>query len=107
MEDPLVDSEILYSGEGRDVERWLEPRNKFFMFVIACLLISTLMLLFLLHILNIVYLFCYISCYLYLLLASLSSLHYIYHSLLSVYTHLNKKAIEYLNSSSREILEKF
>jgi len=40
VEDPLVDSEILHSGEGRDVQRWLEPRNKFFVFVIACLLIS-------------------------------------------------------------------
>ena len=29
MEDPLEDSKILHSGEGRDVERWLEPRNKF------------------------------------------------------------------------------
>ena len=35
-----MDSEILHGGEGGDVERWLEPRNKFFVFVIDCLLIS-------------------------------------------------------------------
>jgi len=39
MEDPIVDSEILHGGEGGDVERWLEPRNKFIVIVIACLLI--------------------------------------------------------------------
>jgi len=32
-----VDSEILHSGEGRDVEQWLEPRNKSLLFVIAFL----------------------------------------------------------------------
>jgi len=48
MEDPLVDSEILYSGEGGDVERWLEPQNKFFVFVITCLLISISLLVLLL-----------------------------------------------------------
>ena len=56
MEDPIVDSEIFHGGEGGDVERWLEPRNKFFMFAIACPLISLfnlliLVLLLLLHIL--------------------------------------------------------
>ena len=30
VEDPLEDSEILHSGEGENVEQWLEPRNKFF-----------------------------------------------------------------------------
>ena len=40
MEDLLVDSEILYSDEGGNVERWLEPRNKFFAFAIACVLLS-------------------------------------------------------------------
>ena len=40
MKDPLEDSEILHSGEGGDVERWLEPRNKFFVFVFACILLS-------------------------------------------------------------------
>jgi len=40
VEDPTVNSEILHGGEGRDIERWLEPRNKFFVFAIACLLIS-------------------------------------------------------------------
>jgi len=40
MEDPLVDSKILHSGESGDVERWLEPRNKFFLFVIAYVLLS-------------------------------------------------------------------
>ena len=42
MKDPIVDSEILHGGEGRDVERWLESRNKFFVLAIACLLISSL-----------------------------------------------------------------
>jgi len=40
VEDLLVDSEILHRGEGGDVERWLEPPNKFFMFGIACVLFS-------------------------------------------------------------------
>ena len=40
MEDPIVDSEILHGREGGDVERWLEPWNEFFVFAIACLLIS-------------------------------------------------------------------
>ena len=39
MEDPIVNSEILHDGEGRDVERWLKSRNKFFVFAIACLFI--------------------------------------------------------------------
>ena len=39
MEDSIVDSEILHGGEGGDVERWLEPRNKSFYFrLIYCLL---------------------------------------------------------------------
>ena len=40
MEDTLEDSEILHSGEGGDVERWLEPRNNSFLFLIACVLLS-------------------------------------------------------------------
>ena len=40
MKDPLVDSETLHSGKGGDVERWLESRNKFFVFVITCVLLS-------------------------------------------------------------------
>ena len=48
MEGPLVDSEILYSGDDGSVERWLEPRNKFFVFVITCLLISIFLLVLLL-----------------------------------------------------------
>jgi len=80
-----VDSEILHVGEGGDVERWLEPRNKFFMFVIACLLIS--ISLYCLH------LCCCFTCTFYLLFALHSSLHYLHHSHLSVFTHLNKKAI--------------
>ena len=40
MEDPLEDSEILHGGEGRDVEQWLEPQNNFFVFAIACVLLS-------------------------------------------------------------------
>ena len=40
MEDPLEDNEILHSGEGEDIERWLEPRNNFFVFAIACVLLS-------------------------------------------------------------------
>ena len=39
VEDPLEDSEILHSGEGGYIERWLEPQNKFFVFVIACVLL--------------------------------------------------------------------
>ena len=39
MEHPLVDSEILHSDEGGDVEWWLESRNKLFVFVIVGLLI--------------------------------------------------------------------
>ena len=39
VEDPLEDSEILHSGEGGDVERWLEPQNKFLVFAIACVLL--------------------------------------------------------------------
>jgi len=35
-----VDSEILHSGEGGDVERWLKPRHKFFVFAIAYVLLS-------------------------------------------------------------------
>jgi len=30
MEDLIVDSEILHSGEDRGVEQWLEPQNKSF-----------------------------------------------------------------------------
>ena len=40
MKDPLEDSEILHSGEGGDVEWWLEPRNNSFVFAIACVLLS-------------------------------------------------------------------
>ena len=40
VEDPLENSEIVHSGEGGDVERWLEPRNNSFVFVIACALLS-------------------------------------------------------------------
>ena len=39
VEDPLEDSEILHSGEGKDVERWLEPGNKF-LCVCDCLCLS-------------------------------------------------------------------
>ena len=37
MKDPLVDSEIFHSGEGGDVEQWLKPRNKSFLFAIVLL----------------------------------------------------------------------
>ena len=47
MEDSLVYSEIFHSGEGGDVEQWLESRNKSFLFVIA--LLSLLHLLCLIH----------------------------------------------------------
>ena len=66
MEDLLVDSEILHSGKGRDIEQWLEPQNKSFLFVIALL-----------------------SLFFYL---------FIIHSFLSINIHLNKIAIEHLNS---------
>ena len=93
MEDSIMDSEILYGGEGGDVERWLEPRNKSFVFAFACALLS------------IAFYFSYLcSC-----LSCLISLLAFHPSLsLSVYTHLNKEAIEHLNSLSRGIkMEKF
>jgi len=38
VEDPIVDNEILHGGEGGDVERWLEPRNKsFYLRLLYCL----------------------------------------------------------------------
>ena len=40
MEDPLENSEIFHSGEGGDVERWLEPQNNSFVLVIDCVLLS-------------------------------------------------------------------
>jgi len=83
-----VDSEILH-GEGGDVERWLESRNKFFVFAIACHLISIS--------LHRLHLCCCFTCTFYLLLALHSSLRYIHHSHLLVFTHLNKKIIEHLN----------
>ena len=90
MENPLEDSEILNSGEGWDVEWWLEPRNKSFMFVFACVLLSIAF--------YFSYLCSFSSC-LIPLLAFHPSLS------LSVYTHLNKEAIEHLNSLSRGIKE--
>ena len=39
MEDSLVDSEIIHSGEGGDIKWWLEPRNKFLVFAIAFVLL--------------------------------------------------------------------
>jgi len=88
MENPLKANEILHSGEGRDVERWLESRNNSFVFAIACVLLS------------IVFYFSYLcgcSSYLLSLLAFHPSLS------LSFYTHLNKETIEHLNSYSRGI----
>ena len=90
MEDPLEDSEILHSGESGDVEQWLEPRDNFFVFVIACVLLSIAF--------YISYL-CSCSSYLISLLAFHPSLS------LSVNTHLNKEAVEHLNSLSRSIKE--
>ena len=90
MEDPLEDSEILHSDEGGDVERWLEPRNKTFVFVFACVSLSIAF--------YILYL-CGCSSYLIPLLVYHTSLS------LSVNTHLNKEAIEhpslYLEESKR------
>ena len=68
MKDPLVDSEILHSGEGGDVEQWLEPRNNSFLFAIVSILFTCLL--------------------------------FIHH--LSIFTHFNKIAIEYLNSYLEE-----
>ena len=90
MEELLEDSEILHSGEGEDVERWLEPRNNFFVFVITCVLLFIAF--------YISYL-CGCSSFLISLLAFHPSLS------LSVNTHLNKEAIEHLNSLSRGIKE--
>ena len=90
MEDPLEDREIFHSGEGGDVERWLEPQNNSFVFTIACVLLSiTLYFLYL----------CGCSSYLISLLVFHPSFS------LSVNTHLNKEAIEHLNSLSRGIKE--
>ena len=83
VKDPLVDSEILHGGEVRDVEWYLEARNKFFMFAFACVLLS------------IAYYFSCLCGYSYCILLLL-----LFHPSLSllVYTHLNKEAIEHLNS---------
>ena len=90
MEDPSGDSEILHSSGGGDVERWLEPRNNSFVFAFACVLLSIILLLFIL-----------VDCS-----SCLISLLVFHPSLsLSVYTHLNKEAIDHLNSSSRGIKE--
>jgi len=91
VKDPLKDSEILHSGEGGDVERWLKPRNDTLVSAIACVFLSIAI--------YILYLYSCSSC-LIPLLAFHSSLS------LSVYTHLNKEAIEHLNSLSRGIKEK-
>ena len=73
MKNSLVNSEILHSGEGGDVEQWLKPQNKSFFFAIALL--------------------------------SLLYLLYLYSFILSIITHLNKKAIELLNSYLKESRE--
>jgi len=86
VEDSLVDSEIIHSGEGGDIKWWLEPRNKFLVFAIACLALYCFSLFIL------VWLFILHS-----IIAFISSLS------LSVYTHLDKEAIEYLNLYSRRI----
>ena len=88
MKDPLEDSEILHSGEGGDVDRWLESRNNFFVFAIAFVLLS---IIFTIHTCVVVILY-----FIIIFIPSLS---------LSVYTHLNKEAIEHLNSLSRGIKE--
>ena len=37
MKDPLVDSKIIHSGEGGDVERWLESRNSLYLrLLVSC-----------------------------------------------------------------------
>jgi len=90
MEYPLEDSEILHSGEGGDVERWLEPQNNSLVFVIACVVLS----------------FAFYISYLYSCSSCLVPLLVFHSSLsLSVYTHLNKEAIEHLNLLSRGINE--
>ena len=60
VENPFVNSEILHGGEGWDVERWLEPRNKFFVFAIASLdlYLFTLLILVLLLLLHILFIAC-------------------------------------------------
>ena len=90
VKDPLEDSEILHSGEDRDVEQWLEPWNNSFVFTIACVLLS------------ITFYISYLSSCLSCLIPFLA-----FHSLLSllVYTHLNNEAIEHFNSLSRGIKE--
>ena len=61
MEDPLEDSKILHSGEGGDVEPWLETQNKSFVFVFASVLLSIIF--FLLFILVCLFIFLnFITC---------------------------------------------
>ena len=82
--------ETLHDGEGGDVERWLEPRNKSFVFAFACVLLS------------IAFYFSYLcgySSYLISLFAFHTSLS------LSVNTHLSEEATEHLNSLFRGIKE--
>ena len=90
MEVLFVDLvEILHSGEGGDVEQWLEPRIKFYCVCDcfpSCSLLSYILIL--------------------VLTLALSSLLYSFHILVfSVYTHINKEAIKHLNSSFRGIKE--
>ena len=90
MEDPLEDSEILHSGKGGDIEWWLESQNKSFVFAFTCVLLS------------IAFYFSYLcscSSFFISLLALHPSLSF------SVFTHLNKEAIEHLNSLSRGMKE--
>jgi len=53
VEDPIVHSEILHSGEGGNVERWPEPRNKS---LFLRLLVSSSLLFFITYTCVVVYL---------------------------------------------------
>jgi len=89
MEDPLEDSEVIHSGEGGDVEQWLESQNKFLCacdclcLALYCFSFFILVQLFILH----------------SIIAFISSLS------LPTYTHLNQETIELLNLLSRGIKE--
>ena len=96
MEESLVDSEIIHGGEGGDVERCLELRNKFFVFANACLLISISLLVLLLLLQSL-----FIACITFTI-ALHSSFTFVG---LYLCQQEGNKAIKHLNSSSRGIKE--
>ena len=72
---------ILHSGEGRDVEQWLEPETNSLVFAIDFFL-----------------LFIVLHSYTCDTICLVSILHSFYLLVFSVYTHINKEAIKHLNT---------